>query len=186
MSSRTPDPRDPRPLTGEPLSLDLLNTRWRGAGEPNDLLKGRAGYEIWLSSAGLADRCPADGVALAATRIAREALALAAAEPAAPSPAALEALNEVLHHGRLRRELTPAGPADTVEVDSPSWLAAWLAADDYLALLRRSPDRIRSCAHPDCILYFFDDSQNGRRRWHSMATCGNRAKAARHYARSKA
>ncbi|WP_377270308.1 CGNR zinc finger domain-containing protein [Peterkaempfera sp. SMS 1(5)a] len=186
MSSRTPDPRDPRPLIGEPLSLDLLNTRWRGTAEPNDLLKDRAGYEIWLSSAGLADRCTADGVSLAATRIAREALAAAAAEPAAPPPAATEELNEVLRHGRLRRELTPQGPADTLEVDSPAWLAAWLAVDDFLTLLRRSPDRIRSCADPDCILFFFDDSQNGRRRWHSMASCGNRAKAARHYARSKA
>ncbi|MCD0482253.1 CGNR zinc finger domain-containing protein [Streptacidiphilus sp. ASG 303] len=184
MSSPAPDPRDPRPLTGGPLSLDLLNTRW-GVAEPHDLLRDRAGYEVWLSSAGLAGRCPADAVSLAATRIAREAIAAAAAGPASPAPEAVAALNEVLDHGRIRRELTAAGPAEAVEVGNPAWLAAWLAADDYLGLLRRNPDRIRSCAHPDCVLFFYDDSQNGRRRWHSMATCGNRAKASRHYARTR-
>jgi predicted RNA-binding Zn ribbon-like protein len=34
-------------------------------------------------------------------------------------------------------------------------------------------------------LYFYDTSPKRSRRWCSMATCGNRAKAARHYARSK-
>jgi predicted RNA-binding Zn ribbon-like protein len=33
------------------------------------------------------------------------------------------------------------------------------------------------------VLFFYDTSKNGTRRWHSMATCGNRTKAARHYAR---
>jgi predicted RNA-binding Zn ribbon-like protein len=33
---------------------------------------------------------------------------------------------------------------------------------------------------------FFDSSPTGRRRWCDMATCGNRAKAARHRARAKA
>jgi predicted RNA-binding Zn ribbon-like protein len=31
---------------------------------------------------------------------------------------------------------------------------------------------------------FFDGTKNGRRRWCDMGTCGNRAKAARHRARS--
>ncbi|NUP28501.1 MAG: CGNR zinc finger domain-containing protein, partial [Nocardia sp.] len=43
--------------------------------------------------------------------------------------------------------------------------------------------RIRRCAHPDCILFFYDTSKSGARRRHSMTTCGNRAKAARHHAR---
>ncbi|WP_405018597.1 CGNR zinc finger domain-containing protein [Kitasatospora sp. NBC_00070] len=174
------DPRDPRPLIGEPLSLDLLNTRWNG-GTVQDLLTRQDGYRIWLSSAGLAERCPADDAGLAATSAARDALAdlvRAAEEQRTPD---LGALNDVLAHGRLRRTLTAAGPVETVEVDSPGWLAAWLAADDYLALLRQGAHRIKRCAHENCILHFFDTSQNGRRRWCSMAVCGNRAKAARHY-----
>jgi predicted RNA-binding Zn ribbon-like protein len=35
------------------------------------------------------------------------------------------------------------------------------------------------------VLHFFDVSKNGTRRWCSMSGCGNRAKARRHYARSR-
>jgi predicted RNA-binding Zn ribbon-like protein len=45
-------------------------------------------------------------------------------------------------------------------------------------LIQGDPARIRTCAHPDCVLRFYDDSKNGSRRWCSMSHCGNRAKAA--------
>lgn len=62
---------------------------------------------------------------------------------------------------------------------------AWLAARDYLGLLGSAPDRIRKCASQTCVLHFHDTSRNGTRRWCSMAVCGNRAKASRHYARTR-
>ncbi|MEE1828254.1 CGNR zinc finger domain-containing protein [Streptomyces sp. BE20] len=183
MTERTADPRDPRPLLGEPLALDLLNTRW--AGTPvNDLLGEPDGYAIWLSSAGLAGRCAADGAGLAAVREAREALAAAVRDldgGGAVGPVALAGLDAVLRHGRVRREASATGARDRVEVDAPEWLAAWLAVDDFLVLLGQGPQRVKKCAHEACILHFFDTSQNGRRRWCRMAVCGNRAKAARHY-----
>ena len=46
--------------------------------------------------------------------------------------------------------------------------------------------RLRTCAHPDCILKFYDDSKNGTRRWCTMSGCGNRAKAAAYLQRKKA
>ncbi|MEU9130052.1 CGNR zinc finger domain-containing protein [Kitasatospora sp. NPDC048540] len=174
------DPRDPRPLTGEPLSLDLLNTRW--AGTPvNDLLTDLDGYRTWLASNCLAGRCPADQQGLDAVRATRDALQSLLDDAAAGRPADPRALNAILARGRLRHSLTPDGPEQRVEVDGEQWLAAWLAADNYLELLGRGAHRIKACAHPNCILHFFDTSQNGRRRWCSMAVCGNRAKAARHY-----
>src|SRR5690606_23867005 len=39
--------------------------------------------------------------------------------------------------------------------------------------------RLRQCEA--CSWLFLDTSRGGRRRWCSMATCGNRAKARRHY-----
>ena len=45
-------------------------------------------------------------------------------------------------------------------------------------LVHGDPSRIKTCAHPDCILKFYDDSKNGARRWCTMSGCGNRAKAA--------
>lgn len=48
------------------------------------------------------------------------------------------------------------------------------------------PERFRICANDQCRWTFFDSSPTGRRRWCDMATCGNKAKAARHRARVKA
>lgn len=39
---------------------------------------------------------------------------------------------------------------------------------------------IRQCANPACVLYFRDRSRARRRRWCSMAVCGNRMKVAAH------
>ncbi|MFJ2213055.1 CGNR zinc finger domain-containing protein [Streptomyces sp. NPDC101062] len=184
---------DPRPLTGEPVSLDLLNTRWMYDGVRQDLLAGTEGLRIWLAANGLDRRFPADAASLEHVLLAREALAatvdsLGADSSGGDSPGAaagIERVDAVLGHGRIRATLTAAGPGEETEFEDPSWGAAWTAAHDYLNLLRAAPDRIRGCAHEACILHFFDTSRNGTRRWCSMASCGNRAKASRHYARTR-
>lgn len=48
------------------------------------------------------------------------------------------------------------------------------------ALILGELSRVRRCADQRCQRVFFDNTKNGRRRWCDMATCGNRAKAARH------
>lgn len=54
------------------------------------------------------------------------------------------------------------------------------------ALILGELNRVRRCADPRCQRVFFDNTKNGRRRWCDMATCGNRAKAARHREKVKA
>ncbi|WKG01098.1 CGNR zinc finger domain-containing protein [Mycolicibacterium sp. HK-90] len=171
--------RDPRPHVGEPLALDLLNTRWMSADGPQDLLADVVGLRTWLLANGLEDRCEADEESRKALIETREAILQAL------QAGSVDGVNEVLEHGRIRRLLTATGPTEAVEVAQPQWLAGWLAAADLLRLLAEAPDRIKQCAHPHCILWFHDTSKNGARRWHSMATCGNRAKAARHYAATR-
>ncbi|MFD6357622.1 CGNR zinc finger domain-containing protein [Nocardia tengchongensis] len=166
---------EPRPHLGEPLALDLLNTRWIAASGRQDLLTDVAGARQWLADNDL--DLPADAATLRALVTAREAILRAVQGETADD------LNAVLEHGRIRRALTPDGPATLPEVGEPAWLPGWLAADNLLHLLASSPDRIKKCAHPQCILWFLDTSKNGTRRWHSMAACGNRAKATRHYAK---
>jgi predicted RNA-binding Zn ribbon-like protein len=111
--------------------------------------------------------------------VARDAIrsALALGEP--------DALNEVLAHGAVVERLGPDGPECELRVDDERWRLPWLAAHNLLELLRDRPNRIRNCANDDCVLWFYDDSRGGRRQWCSMATCGNRAKARRHYARTR-
>jgi predicted RNA-binding Zn ribbon-like protein len=47
-------------------------------------------------------------------------------------------------------------------------------------------DYVSRCQDPDCGWLFLDRSPARARRWCSMADCGNRAKARRHYRRRKA
>ncbi|MCI3269594.1 CGNR zinc finger domain-containing protein [Streptomyces cylindrosporus] len=168
---------DPRPLTGEPLALDLLNTRWMKEGVVQDLLRDVDGLAVWLDANGLDHT--ADEETLGHVLQARDALRKAV------DGEDVAAVDAVLGHGRIRATLTVDGPGELPEFGDPSWGPAWLAARSYLELLTIAPDRIRGCAHESCILHFFDTSRNGTRRWCSMAACGNRAKASRHYARSK-
>jgi predicted RNA-binding Zn ribbon-like protein len=42
------------------------------------------------------------------------------------------------------------------------------------------PARIRPCASESCGAWFVDTSKGGRRKWCSMAGCGNREKASVH------
>ena len=57
--------------------------------------------------------------------------------------------------------------------------AADLLTSDLLSRVRRCEDD-RGCGY-----LFIDTSRNRSRRWCSMESCGNRAKARRHYARQK-
>ncbi|MEU8978642.1 CGNR zinc finger domain-containing protein [Streptomyces sp. NPDC048309] len=175
-----PTALDPRPLTGEPVSLDLLNTRWNREGVVQDLLTDTEGLAVWLAANGLG--LPADDATLRHALQARDALRAVVDGSLEEGAGRVDA---VLAHGRVRMTLTAQGPGESVEFDDPSWGPAWLAARDFLQLLDTAPDRIRRCAHGSCILHFFDTSRNGTRRWCSMAACGNRAKASRHYARTK-
>lgn len=47
------------------------------------------------------------------------------------------------------------------------------------------PERLRVCANEECGWVFHDTSRSGRRKWCDMATCGNRAKVARHREKSR-
>ncbi len=174
-------PSDPRPLTGEPLSLDLLNTVWVDAGGTHDLLMTLDGLALWLRTHDLPySQSETTRALLLRTRA---AIAEHLANLSGTSPT--EPLNAVLRRGAVQPVLTPDGPRDVPVLDAPEHLPAWHCARDYLRLLALDVRRIRRCAHPDCVLHFYDTSAKGDRRWCSMASCGNRAKAARHYQRAK-
>ncbi|MDN3354249.1 CGNR zinc finger domain-containing protein [Actinomadura sp. DC4] len=45
--------------------------------------------------------------------------------------------------------------------------------------------RLKPCENDECRLFLLDRSKAGNARWCSMATCGNRMKARRHYQRAR-
>jgi predicted RNA-binding Zn ribbon-like protein len=53
------------------------------------------------------------------------------------------------------------------------------------ALVRQRPGRLRPCANDECRLFLIDRSKANAARWCSMAVCGNRMKARRHYQRAQ-
>jgi hypothetical protein len=69
-------------------------------------------------------------------------------------------------------------------LDRVLWPVAWSAA----GLLVRGPlERIRERpGDGNCGWLFLDLSKNASRRWCEMRSCGNRAKARRHYAQTQA
>ncbi|MEU6808146.1 CGNR zinc finger domain-containing protein [Streptomyces sp. NPDC046831] len=137
---------------------------------------------MWLATGGLGERLTADAAMLDPTLQAREALREAVDGDPSRGAALVDA---VLEHGRIRPALTAGGPGERAESGDPAWGPAWLAARDYLRLPATAPDRIRRRAHAERVLHFFKTSRNGTRRRCSMAVRGNRAKASRHYARSR-
>ena len=90
-------------------------------------------------------------------------------------------LNAVLDRGRVRLTVSDTlVPARTLQADEPASQSAVLAAESLLELLENGAGPSEICENPDCVLWFFDTTRNGTRRWCSMAVCGNRMKARRH------
>ena len=58
------------------------------------------------------------------------------------------------------------------------WLLAAIARSAAEILSEPPPGGLRLCLNPNCGLFFYDASPTHRRRWCSMAVCGNRQKVA--------
>lgn len=178
------------PLVGEPLAVDLVNTR-TGVGAGVDLLDSTEALDAWLKAqqprvewvgpAGVAD--------LEAVRGLRDDVATLLRvhrEGRVADPAAVRGVNRAAAAAPSHLALSwPAGePARGERVRSGPPPARVLAAVAESAVgLLTGPDagRLRTCEHPDCVLVFV--AANARRRWCSAARCGNRARVARHYRR---
>jgi len=58
------------------------------------------------------------------------------------------------------------------------WLLAAIARSGAELIVEGSKNGLERCSNPNCQLLFYDDSRTRRRRWCSMALCGNRSKVA--------
>lgn len=200
-----PHARFPR-VAGHP-ALDFVNTvDWRGdprrredrLGDFPDLVRwarqaalvSAAEARVLGAAAGRDPRSA--GRAIQRARRLREVLGrIFAARGGGRRPAVrdLRHFNAFLGAALRRRRLEPRG-------DRCDW--GWVALDDRrldaflsplvlaAADLLTSPRqaRIRACAADGCGWLFLDTSRGGRRRWCSMQSCGNRAKARRFHARA--
>ena len=177
-----------RIMTRPDLCLEFANTRyWRGQATPTETLNAPAGLATWLKT----PKVPAAKEFDLAIGL-RETLyrLFDAQAQGKPAPSRdLEALNQALASAPARTALKRGRDGYDWDIDARSATALALlapvlwSAGDLLAGPRL--DRVRRCANPECGWLFLDDSRAGKRRWCSMSACGNRAKARRHYHKSK-
>ena len=101
----------------------------------------------------------------------------------------VEPINEVLRitegHDELVKEVGGWKLEFIARESGLDWLLAAIARSAAEILVEGADARIRVCANPGCGLFFCDTSRTHRRRWCSMAVCGNRHKVAR-FARRRA
>jgi predicted RNA-binding Zn ribbon-like protein len=175
-------------------TFDFMNTLELDEGSLVDRLQTAADATRWLADRGLIHagaEAPDEGAALERIRSVREALrevAHAVAEHRAADAAAIAEVNRAIQ-ARERVELVAESDGVSVghsHVGDPLDDALARLADPLVhEISTGNADRVRICANDTCQWVFFDESRAARRRWCDMATCGNRAKAARHRARKK-
>ena len=182
----TPEPTgplEPYVLADHPV-LDLLNTLAAVDGASCEFLRSDADVEAWLTRTGwdLPAARFTKGALLQAALTLREAVRELVEQRKAGGLGSPEALNRFLAAPSHLRLHWLAGGAPRLEK-----VRAAETAEQYLAPLAESAaellvegdfDLVRVCEHPDCVLWFYDRTKSHRRRWCSMALCGNRHKVA--------
>ncbi len=189
------------------LCLDFANTAdWHASEHPVETLHTYADLIAWCERANLlnsqaakelkqqATRSPAQAArVLEQTIQLRETIyrilsAVAAEHP--PQADDLASLNAVLPTAYCHLQIVQRGGhfewgwrTDGDELDRLLWPVVRSAAD---LLTFPALNRVKQCADDrGCGYLFMDTTRNRSRRWCTMESCGNRAKARRHYARQR-
>lgn len=101
----------------------------------------------------------------------------------------IEVVNRALRAGGGTEQLVAAGSGWRAtfvpERHDPLGALAPLARSAAELIVEGPIAPVRRCANPRCVLFFYDDSRSRRRRWCSMAVCGNRMKVAAHARRRR-
>jgi predicted RNA-binding Zn ribbon-like protein len=179
------------PMGGEPfVALDLADTLMTATSPPTDLIGEPERAEGWwrLQAPRLPESPTPDLGATRQLRAALRDLFEAYLEGREPKSVSIDDLNAVaasvptsprlLRHGRPRRETR----WHTEHGGNPALAATAAAAIDLLGDESRL-STLRRCAGERCSMLFL--ASNPRRSWCTANICGNRARVARHYARTQ-
>ena len=194
-------------LSGGRLCLDFANTLDGRASVARERLNSYADLVSWGRQAGTVSPAAARRLLEEASRHPRRAAAVleqarelreaiyriwvAEAHQELPPVEDVELLNSVLaralSHQRLDREgdRYALNWRDDDALESILWRVVKSAAE---LITSEEAKLVRQCeafATSDCAWLFIDETRNRSRRWCSMASCGNRAKARRHYHRAR-
>jgi predicted RNA-binding Zn ribbon-like protein len=195
-------PVQPLFLGGHP-AMDFLNTRFGPEGRQKETIGSGRALLAWLVAAKLLDAATA---ARLSRRLGDEVLDAAAAEarrfrewargwlarwrtaPRRDYADELAVLNKLLARETCHHQVLAEGRdlkwVARPRLDNADALIALIAAQVAALVTAENASLVRSCAGPDCSLWFLDRSKAHRRMFCSAAACGNRAKVAAFRARS--
>ena len=181
-------------LGGRP-ALDFVNTRRERWRRDVECLLSVEEVVVWLVRARLLPQpMKAPASVLAEARELREAIdagVRAAVERTRPDPAAVALIDDWLALAGSRPALLTDGSGRPVlterpRAQSPRRALGMVAFDAARMLgIRTERARVRICGSDTCSARFYDRSPAARRRWCSMALCGNQAKARRFRERAR-
>lgn len=101
----------------------------------------------------------------------------------------VEVVNKVLKqksgYSELQKQTEGFAKGFRIDLEDPNAVLEPIAESFVDLLCYGNLNYLRKCESPECVLYFYDTTKNHRRRWCSMAVCGNRAKASSFYKRKK-
>lgn len=176
-----PDLPSPFVLADHP-ALDLLNTQMMVEGQKRDLLHNDAQAAQWLEQIGLGLAAQAgNGRLLGELRALRESiesLIVARRENRSADPAAL---NRFLLGAVPQLVWEQPGAPKLDRFHQPDLMSQQLGRLAYAAaelLAEGDFNLVRKCESAECSLMFYDRTKAHKRRWCSMALCGNRHKVA--------
>ncbi|MDE1908885.1 MAG: ABATE domain-containing protein [Pseudomonas sp.] len=186
MPAITPSPLEPYVLADHPV-LDMLNTRANVDGVPFEFWQGDADVERWLVRLGWAEEGAVpvfeEGALLGAARGLREVIRVLLEQRKAGQQGDPAALNAFLRKAVSHPQLAWPAPGELRlerqrKVQTAEQFLAPIAEAAATLLVEGDFGLVRTCEHPECVLWFYDRTKGHKRRWCSMALCGNRHKVA--------
>lgn len=157
-------------------ALDVAHTGGVGDWVDVDLVTDETVLAYWLGV--VLQREVTRGLGLRDFRTLREAIFQSGRSLLAGStfrPHDVDVLNRLARGTLLPAEMSESG-ALVLPVADVDQAHAHLAREAVTLFTGPLRARVRECAAQDCALLFVDTSRPGRRRWCSMARCGNIAK----------
>jgi predicted RNA-binding Zn ribbon-like protein len=175
------------------LALDFINTEYGVGDQRHDCFTDDQSVLSWLTTAQVISpqETPAPRKLLTLARQLRDASRAVVTAAMSGVSADPGVINEVLEAGRPVKSLEwheETGAFGMVTRPRDNSAASLLApVAESLTTLITDPkfEFVRQCEAHDCVLLFHDLTKSHRRRWCSMATCGNRMKVAAFRSRKK-
>jgi predicted RNA-binding Zn ribbon-like protein len=184
--ARAPAPGDLR------LVQAFVNTHYDLEQEQDaDLLATPTAAHQWLAASGMLEQrsrvSKADLERLLRLRDTLRGLARANGSDTGATPAATrpQSLNVLAHRAPVEIRFDDGGPRFTGASGDVAGAIGLLLALTAQAILDGTWRRLKVCPGPHCDWAFYDHSRNQTSRWCSMAVCGGRTKARRHYRRRR-